>query len=215
MNRWEAYDPDVFVGRQDILKEIARWADRPSVDKRLWSIVAPPGTGKTWLLKSAQRMLERSDETDLPLGQLVFWVDVPDLVNREETANLNNMLDHQAVWVWLKNVHRQALSFCAEVKPLDSDASVSRNIESIVTALCERCHLRYAPIVIVDAYDEVTPDPASVVAERILEPFISKECVRMLIGRRDDFALKRDALRRNQRVVKLDVFREAQDAAGR
>jgi hypothetical protein len=210
---WQVFHLDVFIDRAAILQDIFDWADaKPNikdVNKRVCSIIAPPGTGKTWLLQAVRHCWKLPDQADnaSPPKRFVIWVDVPKLVNRDELNNRNQMINQAAAKELLNQMHDEVRRLCGDLNPLDFDLALSRNIQLLVDKLCGDCKsLKYAPMMIVDGYDEVTPDQAGVVAERVLAYFVSKECSRMLVAHRYEYALRNDTLRRHQRRIMLGML---------
>lgn len=65
----EPFDPNLSVGREDILNKIEKWANEDKSPRRLLSIVGPPGIGKSWLMAYVRERLEQA-------GHLVFWADL-------------------------------------------------------------------------------------------------------------------------------------------
>ena len=62
------------------------------------------------------------------------------------------------------------------------------------------------PIIIVDSYDEVSSRQAEVISLRLLEPFLSRSCILMIIATRAGFAIRGDKIRRNEQFLFLDAI---------
>lgn len=114
-----------FVGREDILKILNTWAfSSVPYDKRLKSIVAPPGTGKTWLMQQFQHLWRSgAASASNPLHLLIIWAYIPSLIDRAETKNRHKILNHAAIWVWLQEIYMRAKECCPDVETLDLDSS--------------------------------------------------------------------------------------------
>ncbi|RME50821.1 MAG: hypothetical protein D6796_02220, partial [Caldilineae bacterium] len=60
----EKFNAKLFVGRESLLEDLIRWATAPTVRRRLRTIAAPPGYGKTWLLHELERRLREKNRDD-------------------------------------------------------------------------------------------------------------------------------------------------------
>src|SRR5215211_2265612 len=151
MAAWEIYNSALFIGRQPQLNKINAWADSPTVQKRVYSIVAPAGTGKTWLLEKAHHEWASSQSAVAP-KRLVITLDVGTFFNRDRTKPLNE----DAVLNWIESLHQNTHTICSFIKPqINRTVDPSNIISDFVRVLCAQYHLPYAPIIIVDGYDEI------------------------------------------------------------
>ncbi|MDI6769624.1 MAG: hypothetical protein QMD04_08115 [Anaerolineales bacterium] len=202
MSDWQEYNPSLFVDRPKALDEIRKWANASIVDRRVLSFVAPPGAGKTWILKAAHGEWNRHNPSN---KRLVVWLDVPKIVNRGEEHDPNKMIAIDQVLECLKRVHREAGERCPNVPPMDPTPVFSAIISQLVRILCN-CNLRHDPLVIVDGYDEVSREQAWEVERRLLDYIIERDCMRMIVAHRDQESLQSDNLRRHQRRIFLDTL---------
>lgn len=208
---WEEYNQNVFIERKDdlgqeVLPQVYAWANLLTVEKNVWTIVAPPGMGKTWLLRAAWENWTSSTGSDPAYpDRLVIWINAPDWINRSEEYDTRRMFNLTEALKRLKPFVEKA-----RVTPFDRDMDPSATIDALVAALCEQRHLNCPPIVIVDGYDELTQTQAGVVSERVLERFVSRACVHMLIARRADFPLQGYALK-NPHVIRLQAIESVAD----
>jgi len=193
---WEEYKPELFVEREQDISQLLGWANAPSVPKQVKSLVAPPGAGKTWALQAVQERLERRGNPNTSPERLVIFCDAPRWVNHEPTSPLWNSSE---IFKWLEEIREKAISLRCSVGPIERSGlvEIAALVQRLVSELCERCTLAHPVIVLVDGLDEVTPEQAIEVEERVLRPFIGKPCIRMIIAHRDDYGLKNDTLRRN------------------
>jgi hypothetical protein len=198
MTDWQAYHSIVFVGREQILARLLAWADDAAPGRRVLSLVAPPGSGKTWVLRAASGLWKSgAPARPTEAGRLTIWIDVPALFREGK-------LDHDAIRAMLKEAHRDAVKLCENIRPIDSHHSITTIIDTLVDDLCGRCHMRAAPLIIVDCYDEVPPEQALEFDQQVLEGFISRACIQLVISRRDEYALKSDILRQHEQLMTLD-----------
>jgi len=207
------YDPGLYVPRNLTEQQLDHWANQPQVDKRLLSLVSPPGTGKTWLLRNAETRWRGN-----PPHRVVLWLDVPTVINPKERVNINAMLNDVEILRWLKEAYARARDVCPEITPpaeLTSEAdltkiiatlvpSVSRFIDYLVRDLCAQCSQLHQPILIVDGIDEPTKEQTTTLAVRILKLFFGQDCTRMIISHRDAYWITEPTLRRHQKIVKIN-----------
>jgi hypothetical protein len=186
------YHSDLFIDRPDPLRELNEWIDT-ALASRVKPVVGPPGSGKTWILKT----LELGWKT----SRYVLWLDVPQWIN---SSSGGDPLDIKAAHQQLEEAWEKAKSFCNFPKTIDHTRDLSAIIASLVEIVCD-CNLAHDPVVIVDGYDEITEDQAKTFSKRVLEPFISRSCIRMIIAYRDEWTLQGDALRRNLATPPLRI----------
>jgi hypothetical protein len=179
MSSWQSYIRNAFVDRPEILGEIQHWADDPAADRQVLSLIAPRGTGKTWMLRYLQDIWQGN--------RLVIWVDAKELVNLAEKMNRENVLVPASVTHWLENTFAEARKFCTHIPPClpPPKMTYGRSLEQLVIATCQRCKLWPPPVVLVDGYDDVETIQAEVLSDQLLTSFVSDECWRMIIARRE------------------------------
>ncbi|MEK7326490.1 MAG: AAA family ATPase [Chloroflexota bacterium] len=185
----EPYKSSLFVGRLNALNEVEQWAKAATPQKRLFNIKAPPGYGKTWLLKEAERRLAQ-----------------PGLFPLE--ANASDLTTPETIAKWLEAKIALAKKNCAEVRGFDATVALSQMIRALAEDLCERCYPAYTPIVIVDALDDALEAQARQLEKLLLEPFWSNNCVRILVAMRDDHRLYSAVLRGGERLFPLTTLSE-------
>jgi hypothetical protein len=189
------YNPDAFVPRPAILDELQDWVDRGAGDKQVLSLIAPPGTGKTWLLNYLK--------SEWGKQRFIIWVNIPTLVSKKDTLIREEMLDTEAISVWLKKVIEEAKKYCKHFPDYDPALTFGRMIELIVEIACQRCDLPHHPLVLVDGYDNVGEEQALVVSDRLLAPFVGDDCWRMIIARREERRLINFKLRNSEETDKV------------
>lgn len=199
---WQNYNPNAFVECPEILDEIQGWVDDPYGDRQVLSLVAPPGTGKSWLL----RYLKQAWQGE----RLVIWVNAVELVNPAERKIRENILNHTRVSQWLENTFSEAKQYCSHIPSYTPPPRMTygKNIELLVTATCQRCELRLRPVVLVDGYDDIEAIQAEVLSDQLLTSFISDECWRMIIARRAERSLLAYKLKNNSDREVGDRLRE-------
>lgn len=186
------YQSDLFVDRPDPLRALKEWVDAPG-DKRVKSLVGPPGSGKTWILKTLESEWEKS--------RYVLWLDVPKWMNPPSSGDpIKSKFAHQQ----LEDLWKKAKQFCDFPEIIDHTADLSAIIEKLVEIVCN-CNLEHDPVVIVDGYDEITEDQAKAFSKRVLEKLISRRCIRMIIAYRDEWTLQGDVLRNNETKPPLRI----------
>lgn len=188
MSLWPEYHPNLFVDRPRAMERIRRWANDHSA-RRVLVLVAPPGSGKSWLM--------RKMEEEWKSNRLTVWLNAPQLIDRQETQNPNQVLKRDAFDGWFEEIQQRASQFCTGLRPIGRFAALDAQIEALVNMVC-RCALRYDPILIVDAYDEITELQALTLSLRVLAKFISRPCIRLLIAVRSESLIQEDTLRRHE-----------------
>jgi len=199
------YNPDYFVDRPAALKRIREWADAEQVEKRVLSVVAPPGGGKTWVLKRLH------SEWQNPGKRFVVWIDVPTLVNRAEEQDRNRMINPGAFHQCFEKALAYAQHRYPQIPPISQNVDFAAMVGRLAKLLCDS-NLDKAPLVIVDGYDEITKRQAEVVSLHILERIIEQPCIRLLIAHRAEWTVRGDSIRRNQDrlfLQKLDPLSES------
>jgi len=188
------YNSTAFVPRPAINAEIQCWVDSGGGDKQVLSLIAPPGSGKTWLLNYLMSAWGKQ--------RFVIWVDISTFISKKDTIIKEEMLDLDAISIWLKRVCAEAKKYCKHFPEYDANLTFGRMIELIVETACQRCELAYLPLVLVDGYDDVSEEQALVVSDRILAPFVGDDCWRMIIARREERRLINFKLRNSEETDK-------------
>lgn len=189
MNLWRTYNPSLFVNRPTVLDGIRAWADAPAVEKRVLSLVGPPGSGKTWILKKLYEEWEKN--------RFVVWLDIPSVVDRAR-----GNIDALAFRRWIDKAVDAGQEYCSSLS-VSSFVDVASMAEGLANQLCQ-CNLDKAPLVLVDGYDEIEEERTrKILCMKILQPLVEKPCMRLIIAHRDQYRLEGDALRRNQTVLSL------------
>ena len=195
------YNANLFVDRPTIRGKIEQWADG-ALDKRLFSVIGPPGSGKTWLLKDLYEKW-KGETNSGKRDRLVFWLDVPEVVNRGEKQR-DLVLNKEEVFKWLERTREEALENCPEIREIDRTVEPSRAVEDIVDDLCQPGVLEDAPIFILDRYDEVPKLAAEVVCDRLIRYLTSRECTRVLMAYRAEIKLYFGVPRFNQHSESME-----------
>lgn len=196
------FSPQLFAGRKTELKELIRWATAKTVPRRLKTIVAPPGYGKSWLLCQFKKRLSARNCREL------FFIHVP--TPKREDQRLKSRDD---IMVWLSKVWEEAQKCCQSMRDYDPALPVETVIARLLEDLCQNCNLTLQPIVIVDSFDELPPNEREILQKHLLEEFWRNECVKIAIAFRDELSLNRPTLRRGEERLYLKIFepQEGQD----
>ena len=195
----EPYVPDLFVGRTTPLANIIGWTYEKNPVQRVLSVVGPPGVGKSYLLHRTYDSLKAA-------GRLVFWIDLSrDPAIRGECPDV---IIKDGPHQWLKMAIEQSRKVCKHVRGYDGTTSLEVGMYSLATDLCERCDLM--PILVVDGFEEIDQAWRDWLEESMLAQFISRDCTRIIIGRRDEFALNSPSLRWTEGKEILSVMDEAE-----
>jgi len=187
------YDQDVFVDRPAALAKIRAWADATDVERRVMPLVAPPGGGKSWMLKELERGWNN------PGDRFVVYMDVPSLVNLGE--NEGSLINLAAFETWFQEVETAAMQRYS-IAPISGTAGLSARLKEFVRLLCD-CNPVKNPIILVDGYDELTEPQARVFSSTILQPLYQWICIRLIIAHRPECTVQNDALRRGLHEPKL------------
>ncbi len=116
----ESFSPDLFVGRERELERLIASLTAPTVLWRLQTIEAPPGYGKSWLLRSLKRRL--SDRANL------FVI----------AANASKLGSREKIIAWLRPVIEQAQAICPQVGYGDQDNTPEGLISQLLKNLCHQ-----------------------------------------------------------------------------
>ncbi|GER79435.1 MAG: ATP-binding protein [Anaerolineales bacterium] len=182
----DEYDQDVFVDRPAALAKIRNWADDDTAQKRVMQVIAPPGGGKTWLLKKLEKEWE---------SRFVIFINIPSLVHLDEREDLNRLINSEACEAWFQNIQEAATSRYS-ITPISEIPNISAILSAFVKQICYK-RPNKAVIVLADGYDELTESQADVFSARILQPLYERDCIRLIIAHRPERLVKGDAIRRD------------------
>ncbi len=188
------YDADLFIDRPNSLNEILQWAGSGSEEDRVLTVIASPGRGKSWLL---QAFLEKWNAASRNCP--ILMVNGPEFIHRQEDGWA---LDDDRVRKWLKDAFRAFNRRCKDVGTFNPLLDFSRSIEQLARTLCEKCC--EAVVLVVDGYDEIEREGRALLEERILEPFLSRQCTRILLAYRTECNLEGYLLRSCQKELFLE-----------
>ena len=195
----EPFVSALFVGRDDPLKKILTWADDPNPPNRFWSIVGPPGVGKSYLLGKVREELDRAPR------RVAFWIDLS-----RDPAIRNPCPDLVAPGgfeTWLRAAVEQARQKCPFVRAYEGNIQPEAMLDTLVRDLCDNCQELLPPIMIVDSFEDINEAQRDELQERVLAPFIGRSCTRILLSRRDEYTLYSPALRWNEGKEWLSVMK--------
>lgn len=185
------FNPDLFVGRETELVQLISWVTSEVVPRRLKTIVAPPGYGKSWLLRQLADRLSDQHGRDL----FLIWVPTKKLKSREDIAQ------------WLLEVSKDVQCYSLRVRNHDLailpvEAIISRLLED----LCVNCNSALRPVLIVDAFDELLDNERRELEKHLLERFWYNPSVRIIMAFRDELRLTSPPLRRGEERTHLGAF---------
>lgn len=180
------FNPRFFVGRDAILQELASLANASTPRNRLKLIAAPPGYGKTWLLKKLA--------TDLKQKKDLFVIFIPALQLASEDAIKERLqkaveADEQAV-----------------IRPVEIDDTLDSIIARLQEDLEAPDRPRRRPIVIVDGLDEPSPETQKFIQRRFLALLLRHSATRLIISTRDNYSITNPVLRWNEERISLTIF---------
>lgn len=191
LDDWLQYSPELYADRSEIQREIEEWLAAATPDKRVFSVVGPPGVGKSWLLKNVMEQYGAK--------QLVLWFYAPDLVAESEAT-------------FQKALYEKITHYCPGIAedPFIVSQEFPAFIENITKILCGVCQ-NPKPLIVVDGSDNIDVDVSGKIQRRFLRPFFhfdhqdkAFDIFRMLIARRSPLG---DAVLRNkEQLVRLDAF---------
>jgi hypothetical protein len=193
----EEFSPNLFVGRENELAELIRWATTQYVPRRLKTIAAPPGYGKTWLLNELENRLREKNVHSV-------------FVIRVAPSELRSRAD---IITWLSSIFEKARSGCPKVRDYDPHDSLESTIHGLCADLCEHCSPTQRPLLFVDALDELPENERKELEKHLLEQFWRNPCVRIMISLRDEYSLTSHNLRRSEERMLLSPF--SKEAEGR
>jgi hypothetical protein len=191
---WKIYNSQLFVDRPEILNKIRDWANTKEVEYRIWYLLAPPGAGKTWILKTLY--------SEWSIYRLILWVDVPSLVQQDQAGRVG-LWNMPAFTDWIKEIQADAQKYCPDLPPIDLTLEQENIISSLVELLCN-CNPDMAPIIIVDGYDEISTSQSEEIGYRLLDRLVERACMCMLIAHRDEGGIYGQVITRYKRNILLN-----------
>lgn len=189
------YDLGLYVPRTGLREEIGRWLNSPR-NPPILSLVGPPGTGKSWLIRD----LEDKPPEPYPAFRL-----------RLDAQQLLNYHNHDQIKL---DLIRRANTACIGLNfPEDTLPSLGAIIEDLRQRLCKLCPGN-SPLILVDGCDDLGSLEAFGQLQReYLAPFVGTgpNCFRMVIARRYD--LTEYALKLKSMSLAVGVFENPLSAA--
>lgn len=183
------YSDDLYTERPGIISNIRKWIFS-SKGKRVLSLYAPPGSGKTWLLRHFVEKLKKEER-----NLLVLWLNVPEIFDWE-ARDLSLSAFHR----WFNEAVEKATLLNLEIPIIEKGISHSLMIEILGENICSSEEL-LRPIVIVDGYHEVPEDYQKLISKQIIEVFLARDCFRIIITLPDMWMLQSDRLRMNEQKL--------------
>ncbi|MBN1995308.1 MAG: hypothetical protein JW953_21650 [Anaerolineae bacterium] len=184
----EKFRSELFVGRERELEDLVRWATDIAVpSRRLRTIAAPPGYGKTWLLK--QLVCRLAEWRDL------FIITAPTLT----------LTSYAAITKWLLTVIEQAGTVCAKMSAVPPDESLEAWVRHLLENLTQNSpSLR--PILIVDGLNELADNERRELEKYLLDQFWLNPEVRIIVSFREESYLIPSNPRRGEKRISLETF---------
>ncbi|MBN1995311.1 MAG: hypothetical protein JW953_21665 [Anaerolineae bacterium] len=186
----ETFSPSLFAGRQRELDDLIRWVTDPSGVRRLRTIAAPPGYGKTWLLRELERrLINRRD---------LFIISVP--------VPASKLISRVQMVEWLSFVVRNAQIVYPTVRDIGqfSPEIIISNLLEDLTQASPPLH----PILLVDGFDELQYNERRELEKCLLDQFWLNPAARIIVSLRDESVLASTNLRRGEERVLLRPFSE-------
>lgn len=198
----EPFIPELFVGRQAILDQLQAWIDDPEPDQRVLSVLGPPGMGKSYL---AHRFRDHARQ----LGRLVFWINLTR--SPEIRGNEPDVVDGEGRKQWVAKAVTAACAHpCgAKVHAYDATVPVDSMLDALAADLCRDC-ADLTPLLIVDSFEEVDDLLRLEIEEGLLAVFARRSCTRVVIFRRDEYALQSNDLAWNERRLMLEELKDSE-----
>ncbi|MBV6396092.1 MAG: hypothetical protein HFACDABA_01680 [Anaerolineales bacterium] len=187
------YDQDVFVDRPAALAKMRAWADTAAVERRVMPLVAPPGGGKSWILKNLEQGWNSAGD------RFVVYMDVPSLVDLDKNGSALIKMD--GLEKWLQEVEAAAAQRYS-IQSISRVPQLQAILSEFARLICD-CNPVKDPIILVDGYDELSEAQAEVFSSQILKPLHERDCIRLIIAHRPECNVKGDSLRTNQHDPKL------------
>lgn len=182
------YKKQYYVERRDALTKVQQWIDSGE-GERVFSIIAPPGSGKTWFLR---RIKDESTEN----GRFVIWIDSPILIDRNETQDQKRMIDRDAFDNWFDEIENEAHKHSIAIPPIGPTVHPEQKLQTLARNLCSAS---INPLIImVDGYDEINDQQAQAFSLRILENLYGGACTLIIVAHRAKHKLHGNNLCRNQ-----------------
>lgn len=183
----EPFAKELYVGREDFMRQILKWIDESRPSFRLRSIVGSAGSGKSWFIAYLYHKLK-----DKNPSIIVVWMNLSARPVHPVTKELEPVLHRLAGWQsWSALIPEQRFPSWADLgAKLGEFLKQKRNeYEKIV--------------VLVDGFDEVPLEERGWIEEHVLAIAYENEKVRLVMTRRDQDALSHPILRWNDRLSEL------------
>lgn len=189
----EPFQAELYVERTELTQELLKWIDDPKPSFRLRSVVGAAGSGKSWFM--ANLFLRLHDRKDV----VPLWLDLSEQPLHPDRGPGIYVRNQIGALKWLQDIIQQNAWPKDEI-PLDSTASFAANFAHFTTRICG---FRRNVVLLVDSFDEVSHEEMRSWEEDVFSPFFRAACTRLIIARRDDYALTHPILRWNDEVREL------------
>jgi len=200
-NIWQVYDAARYIPRETTQKALENWWRDADLNKRVATLTASPGCGKTWTMNHFRTWLEgqRPINGNPPI---VLWLD---LVN---VAAPNDGINDKAVREWLMNL-KEKLSKTLKIPGgiFDLDRAIEAIIEDFSVELCKFSKSPFYPILMIDGFDQYSEEITIQIIECILAPFLKGQFMHLIIAKRDP-NLWRYPLRQYQQDIPLSRWQD-------
>lgn len=178
-NIWQEYDPARYVPRETTQDALINWLRDSDLRKRVATLTASPGCGKTWAMNHFRTWLEgQSPNNGNP--PIVLWLD---LVN---IATPNDGIDDIAVRKWLRDL-KEKLTKTLKISGgiFDTDRAIEAIIEDFSVELCKLSKPPFYPLLMIDGFDQYSEEIAVKIIDCILAPFLKGQSMHLIIAKRD------------------------------
>lgn len=190
-----SYTPAHFVGRQSTIHACQRWLNQDQ--SRLLLVTAPPGMGKTWLLKHIYYGMHIQNQPAL-------WFDAP-IKNLDLT---NNSLSDNELAGWISQIIFDTRQYFPQIRPFDPVVEPQRMVEAFAEDLVRKCWPYQVIYIFVDGCDLLDMDSWRQVERQVLEPMSRQTNIRFLIALRNYHRLRLPILRYSEKRIDLPAFEE-------
>lgn len=190
-----AYQPELYVPREEAEVEVQRWL---AGNGRLLTITSPPATGKSWLLNHSKEKILKDDYSR--------WLDVRDFLALTTGPSIGSRtMDAVRQAEWLAEFLAKEKEVCKGVPDYDAGVETAVLLERFATAV-QQCHPKQKLYLLLEGGDEPDEGTWRIIERQILEPVARLHNWRFVVVLRQEQRLTSYMLRRDEHRLHLGTL---------